>query len=168
MDDGAVGAGAGDGVEGEVDQLGAVAAGSLGAERGEFVGGGDLVDVARRRCPVQPGEEAGDRGAVARVGAVGAGKFGRVLLRLGQARRVAALHDGAARRADRLRDRFRGRLRVEEHTRAGVAKGPQLLNQRRRFLDSGKVGEGGAHRVGELAAIDEQGRLTVRRQYGEG
>ena len=86
VDDRAVRAGAGNRVEGDVDQFRAVSQRGLGAECLQPLDRGDLVDGPGRPDLVEPGQEAHHRGAVADMGAARAGEFGCILARLRQGR----------------------------------------------------------------------------------
>ena len=88
VDDGAVGAGAGDGVEADLLQRL-----RLRAHRLQLPGGADLVDAALRRLAIEPGEEAHHGGAVALVRGARALDLGGVLARLGQDARIGRAHD---------------------------------------------------------------------------
>ena len=83
MHDGAVGAGAGNGVEADVVQL----AGLL-AQRLQPVGSLDLAQFAAVDPPAEPAQEAADRGAVTAVGLADALELDRVLAGLGQSHRI--------------------------------------------------------------------------------
>src|SRR5690606_37340053 len=96
VDDGAVRPGAGDRLEGEIDELGAVARRRLAAEGEELRRRGDLVEAAVSGRPVEPGEEADHRRAVAEMRAAGSGELCGILPRLGKRRRVLTLDNGAA------------------------------------------------------------------------
>ena len=78
VDDGAVGAAARNGVEGEVYQLAGV-----GAVLVEGFGGGDFGELALGGLTREPVEEAGDGGAIAGLRGAVAGLFNRVLAGLG-------------------------------------------------------------------------------------
>ncbi len=92
MDDGAVGAGAGDRVEAEIAQL----AGFL-AQRLQAVGHFYLAQLARLRSAAQPAQEAADGDTVTAMGAANALQLDLVLAGLGQRHRIGIAHHGDAR-----------------------------------------------------------------------
>src|SRR5438105_4419834 len=91
MHDRAVWAGAGDRREAQIaEQL------ALAPKGFEPVAGGDLAELAFGRLAREPGEKAGDRGAVAAVRGAGAVKLDRVLAGLWQQARIGGAMNPAA------------------------------------------------------------------------
>ena len=123
VDDGAVRAGAGDGVEGDVDELRAVARGGLGAEGLQLLGRGDLVDACRAARPGRA--RRGSAPSPRRRG------YGRGARRRARWRSCAPWAAPPGRRAsttvppacaDGGGDGVGGRLRVEHHLGARLAE----------------------------------------------
>ena len=87
---------------------------------------------------VEPGEEASERGAVAKMRGPGAFDLGRVLDRLGQDARVFASDDLRAGSLEHLLEAHGRRLRIEADARALLPKGlqPCVERIRRKKLDS--------------------------------
>ena len=79
----------------------------LAAEGFEFRRGGNLIEIALRRFPGDPGQKAGQRRAVAHMGGNGAAKLDRVLAGLGQRARVAAGNNRARASRNRVKERMR-------------------------------------------------------------
>ena len=82
----------------------------------------DLIDPARGRMLVEPGEEARHRRAVADMRGAGARDLGVVLDRLGQNAGVVAGDDLGAGSFENLREAHRRRVRIEADARRLLAK----------------------------------------------
>ena len=163
VDDGAVGAGPRDGVEGDFLELA-----RRRAEAFQRRGRGDLVDAAGCRLAVEPGEEAADGGAVAQVGGARAGDLGRVLGRLGQGAGIVAVDCAPARGLDPVGDPARRGRRVEANGALSARRLVERRSEFRRLGDVGDVLDMGARGVGELARIDQQRWPPLGRNDGEG
>ena len=128
----------------------------LAAEGFEPVAGGDLAQPALRRFAREPGEEAGDRGAVAAMRGAGAVELDRVLAGLRQQARVGGALDVARRplRAGRRSTTRRSPDRPAPRPRAASASsaGPS----RSGGSIATRVAEMALEAGGELAAVDEQ------------
>ena len=126
----------------------------------------DLGELALRRLAIEPAEKARHRRAVAQLRGARAGEFGLVLDRLHQRDRIGAEHRRSAGRLERLgQPRGRGR-RVEGDAHA-LAPRPAIKPTASRARRSRPIRRAGAHRVGNLAPVDEQRRAAVARQIGE-
>ena len=108
------GPGAGDGVEADLLQRL-----RLAADRLQLLRDGDLVEAARFRLAVEPGQEARHRHAVALVRGARALDLGGVLARLGQHAGIGGAHHAALAAFELAREPER-RRRAEAHDLAGL------------------------------------------------
>ncbi len=161
MDDGAVGAGARDGVEAQIPEVARFLAEGLEARRRA-----ELVDAASGRLARKPVQEARQRRAVARLRRPVAGDLDLVLDRLGQDRGVALRDDFRPGRVQRLEDRRHRPLGIDRHGLAGE-------RGERRFevaplVQAHAVAEMRADIVADLLGSDEQVGGAVVMDEGEG
>ena len=165
MDDRAVRAGAGDGVEGDVLQRKTVLLRMLGAHRFQLFGGGDLGNRSGL-LPVEPGKETRHRDAVAQMRGARPGDLAVILDRPRQPRRVRHLGHRAAGGLDDGRQARRGKLRIEtDGAPGGLAPDRRLEGLRR--VDVGQCCKMVLHRIVQLGRIDEERRAPVGAQDGE-
>src|SRR5690606_26259838 len=122
--------------------------------------GVDFGELALRRFSVEPGEEAHERRAIAQVRRSRTRNLGFVLDRLHARDGIGALVDLAARALDDFGQNLRRGALIEAD---GFAFGDlcQGFFKGRWLAHVGKLCERVAHFVRELAAVDEQKRLTV-------
>jgi hypothetical protein len=162
VDDGAVGAGARDGVEAGIAQVA-----GLAAEFEQPVGGFDFVQPALGRFDRQPVEEASHRRAVAGLGGAVAGDFRFVLDRAGQDRRVAPGDDLGSGAFEGVEDPGHRALRVGDHRLAGQRR--EVRREGGAVVDSHRIAEVGVDVVADLLGRDEQvgGAVGVDQCEGE-
>ena len=159
--DGAVRAGAGNRVEAQVAEQVGVAAIAL-----QPVGGGEFVDTAARRFPGQPGQEAGERGAVPPMGVARPFQFHRVLARLGKLAGVGVPLDQRAGRSENLKNPVGGSRGIDQHLAAGNA-GKRRFERVRR-LDGDAIAQMLRQRAIDLAGRRKQADAAIVAQDGEG
>ena len=155
MDDGAVGAAAGDGVEADLAQLVGGAAEALQAAHRL-----DLVERAGGGGAVEPGEKAGDGEPVAQMRGARAFDLGGVLDGFQRQRRIRPARDGLG-AAERARKPIAGRVGIETHALARRAQRLEPVGKASRLADLGERFEVCAHRRLELFRGDEQLRLAA-------
>ena len=126
----------------------------------------DLGEVPLRRLRGEPGEEAGDRGAVAAVGGAGALDLGGVLDRLHRRDRVRPGIRLPAGALDPPGERRRPRRPVDPHGRPGTAEGVEGGGEGVRRREIGQAPDRRPGLVRHLAGIEEQGRASLPRDEG--
>ena len=123
------------------------------------------VSRALRRLLGEPGEKARHRDPVTQMSLARALDLGRVLHGLHQRDRVTPDIGNAACLLDREPQALARGPGIKPHARLRAAERAQSFLEARRLLDLGELGERCAHRIVELAAIEEEARATA---LGEG
>ena len=121
----------------------------------------DLGELARRRLAVEPGEEAGDRHAVAQMGRVRAGDLGLVLDRLHEGDRIGADIDLAAGRLDAPDQGDGAGGRIDADLAAGPAELVERALEGADRREVGEIADGVAGLVRHLRRIEEQARAAL-------
>ena len=163
MHDGAVRAGAGDGVEGQVAQQPGLCAEGL-----QPVGGCQLIHRALRRLARQPGQEARHRRPVAPVRLAAALQLHRVLAGLGQQAGIGGACHFRPCRLQLFQHRNRRCRRIDADP---LARRPQRRQCRQESVGRGQrdlVAEVTARCLAQLGRIDEQADAGIGVQDGEG
>ena len=125
-----------------------------------------LVDLARGIILLDPAQELGDRGAVARLRRLVPIDFDRILHRLGQHHRIARVEDRRPRRLERLRDRRHRPLGIDRHGLA--AQRSQIRLERVALVQPHAIAEVGADILADLVPRHEQVRRPVGMDHREG
>ncbi len=163
MDDRAVGAGARDGGEGNILEPSGIAAKAF--ERFDSL---DLAERTARCRALEPRQKTHDRGAVAPVRRAGARDLDGVFHRLHQHDRVGTAAELAARAGDQAGERIGSRCLIDAHRLLGRTQGGEIARKVGRLAHIGERLQAVTHVVGELAAVDIEGRAALPRDDRKG